>query len=316
MIYILPLLDRKLEKGVTNGQKAYASETVYYTDYYPFGFPMPKRFGRTLYRYGFNGQEKDNEIYGDGQSYDFGARLYDTRISRWFSVDPKYNNYPYISSYSFALNNPLLFKDILGEKIYIYYQNEAGENLMYEYGSKIEVPDNAFVQNSINALNTLIETKSAQGDIEFFKNSEKYNVYLNQSISNRAEFTIGSAEVNSVTIANVGKRMSLFWNPEKAFKNKVTGKVILPIISLYHEFRHYKNAIDNPLDYLNRRNTSFEGSINEKWSDAEEKYNIETFEHPLSRELDMDLRNRHNNLDIEYDIFKSDSSTEINKEIE
>ncbi len=31
------------------------------------------------YRYGFNGMEKDDEISGSGNSYDFGARTYDPR---------------------------------------------------------------------------------------------------------------------------------------------------------------------------------------------------------------------------------------------
>lgn len=30
-----------------------------------------------VYRYGFNGYEKDDEIKGSGNSYDMGARLYD-----------------------------------------------------------------------------------------------------------------------------------------------------------------------------------------------------------------------------------------------
>ena len=39
------------------------------------------------YRYGFSGMEMDNEIKGDGNSYDFGARLYDSRLGRWLAVD-------------------------------------------------------------------------------------------------------------------------------------------------------------------------------------------------------------------------------------
>ena len=107
------LLDRKVEKGVTNGEMGYSPEMYFYTDYYPFGFPMPKRFGRTLYRYGFNGQEKDNEIYGDGQSYNFGARLYDSRLGSWWNVDPELN--PSLSPYIFSNNNPILFMDPNGE---------------------------------------------------------------------------------------------------------------------------------------------------------------------------------------------------------
>ena len=39
------------------------------------------------YRYGFNGQEKLDEIKGYGNSLDFGARIYDPRLGRFLSVD-------------------------------------------------------------------------------------------------------------------------------------------------------------------------------------------------------------------------------------
>ncbi|WP_317044843.1 RHS repeat domain-containing protein, partial [Flavobacterium columnare] len=57
--------------------------------YYPFGSLIPNRHGASnQYRYGFNGKEKDDELKGEGNSYDFGARLLDPRIGRWFSPDP------------------------------------------------------------------------------------------------------------------------------------------------------------------------------------------------------------------------------------
>lgn len=51
---------------------------------------MPNRnFSDEGYRYGFQGQEKDDEIKGEGNSYDFGARMYDPRVGRCLSYDPK-----------------------------------------------------------------------------------------------------------------------------------------------------------------------------------------------------------------------------------
>ena len=60
------------------------------------------------YRYGFNGQEKIDEQYGiEGTAYDFGARLYDSRLGRWMAVDPLASEYPAVSPYAFALNTPI-----------------------------------------------------------------------------------------------------------------------------------------------------------------------------------------------------------------
>ena len=82
-------------------------------DYYPFGMPMPGRsFSSNQYRYGFNGMEKDDEMgKGDGNSYDFGARIYDPRLGRWLAVDPLTKKYPHLSPYNFVTNNPIIFVD-------------------------------------------------------------------------------------------------------------------------------------------------------------------------------------------------------------
>lgn len=46
------------------------------TDYYPFGMVMPGRtYSTDNYRYGFNGEEKDNEVSGSGNQYDYGFRI-------------------------------------------------------------------------------------------------------------------------------------------------------------------------------------------------------------------------------------------------
>jgi len=69
------------------------------------------------FRYGFNGQEKDDEIKGSGNSVDFGARIYDPRIGRWLSIDPLSHKYPGYSPYSFGLDNPVYFQDADGRVI-------------------------------------------------------------------------------------------------------------------------------------------------------------------------------------------------------
>jgi RHS repeat-associated protein len=75
-----------------------------YTDYYPFGYPISFRTHSSSYRYGFNGQEGDNEIYGDKLNYAFQYRMYDARIGRFWSIDPLKSSYPWNSTYAFAEN--------------------------------------------------------------------------------------------------------------------------------------------------------------------------------------------------------------------
>ena len=76
---------------------------------------MPNRHGSSdSYRYGYNGMEKDDEIKGDGNSYDYGFRHYDPRLGRFLSVDPKSSSYAFLSPYSYAANNPILLIDSFG----------------------------------------------------------------------------------------------------------------------------------------------------------------------------------------------------------
>lgn len=86
--------------------------------YYPFGMLLPGRHANTSdYRYGFNGKEMDNEIKGEGNSYDFGARMYDPRIGRFFSIDAYAEYFAGNSPYSYAMNSPLIFEDHNGDLI-------------------------------------------------------------------------------------------------------------------------------------------------------------------------------------------------------
>lgn len=89
------------------------------TDYYAFGSPMPGRnFNSPNYRYGFNGKEKDSEIKGEGNSLDFGARIYDPRLGRWLSVDPAFKSQPGWSPYKAFLDNPNFYTDPDGGQEY------------------------------------------------------------------------------------------------------------------------------------------------------------------------------------------------------
>ncbi len=63
------------------------------------------------HRYGFNGMPEDNELKGEGNSLDFGARFYDPRVGRFLSLDPLYNKYPNLSPYVAFADNPVMFVD-------------------------------------------------------------------------------------------------------------------------------------------------------------------------------------------------------------
>jgi RHS repeat-associated protein len=70
------------------------------------------------YRYGFNGKEKDNEVKGEGNQYDYGMRIYDPRVGRFLSTDPLQKQYPELTPYQFASNSPIEAIDLDGLEMY------------------------------------------------------------------------------------------------------------------------------------------------------------------------------------------------------
>ena len=87
------------------------------------------------YRFSFNGKEKDNEVNGEGNQIDYGARIQDTRLGRFLSVDPKAKSYPMLSSYQFASNTPIQAIDLDGMEAIIVHgtsQTQTGVHITPE----------------------------------------------------------------------------------------------------------------------------------------------------------------------------------------
>jgi RHS repeat-associated protein len=75
---------------------------------------------------------------GVGNSYDFGARMYDPRVGRFFSLDPMKATFPWQSPYVFADNSPVLKIDIDGKKGFI---------------KKIDGADDSHINKVVNEIN-------------------------------------------------------------------------------------------------------------------------------------------------------------------
>ena len=88
-------------------------------DYSPFGVQQD---GRTIsmdsYRYGFQNQEKDDEIKGAGNSMNYKYRMHDPRVGRFFAVDPLAASFPHNSVYAFSENSTLAFIELEGLEKY------------------------------------------------------------------------------------------------------------------------------------------------------------------------------------------------------
>jgi RHS repeat-associated protein len=96
---------------------------------------VPNRHGSTpAYRYGFQGQEKDDEIKGgEGNSDNFKYRMHDPRIGRFFARDPLATSYPWNSPYAFSENRVIDGVELEGQewKLVIHiYDPKHPDNLL------------------------------------------------------------------------------------------------------------------------------------------------------------------------------------------
>lgn len=87
--------------------------------------------GSSSYRYGFQKQEKDNEIYGEGNAISFTHRVEDTRLGRFFSTDPLTKKYPFYSPYSFSGNRVIDAIELEGLEPYILFKTEKDAALNF-----------------------------------------------------------------------------------------------------------------------------------------------------------------------------------------
>ncbi|MBL7129508.1 MAG: hypothetical protein ISS16_11070, partial [Ignavibacteria bacterium] len=114
------ITDRKLPV-INNGTvELYTADIKSGQDYYPGGMLQQDRsFSANSYRYGYQGSEKDDEITGvTGANFTTLFREGDTRTLRWWSTDPKANEQPWQSPYSYMDGNPIWFNDPQGDDLW------------------------------------------------------------------------------------------------------------------------------------------------------------------------------------------------------
>jgi RHS repeat-associated protein len=100
--------------------------------------------------------EKDDEVSVNGDSYDFGARIFETRLGRWLTIDPVSSKYPYLTPYAFVANSPVIAIDPDG-KLIIFVNGKigggsppAGEKY---WNSNVESGNSDFVQGAKHYFN-------------------------------------------------------------------------------------------------------------------------------------------------------------------
>ncbi len=271
---------------------------------YPFGSVIPGRSWSepslsATYKYGFNGKEKVDEIEGDGNAYDFGARIYDNRLGRWMSLDPLESEYAGISPYVFVANMPLIAIDPTGEKIVIVYKDANGVKQRYVYQPGVACTiKNDFVEQTVAAL-------------EYNRKADPEGL-VDQISAHKKTVNIHQVKHGKNDYADRWRRR-ITWAPRDGTnvaddEDKPTGKIQTPALALYHELGHFKIF----WFYSFRKKWKLnQERVDSKWENAHEKEVIEQIENPQALRLNLPIRTNHYGTDA-----ATENSTSTSKKVD
>ena len=212
--------DRKLPQG-TITVNSFEPDIITYSDYYPFGWIMPGRDGLSdHYRYGFQGQERDDEVKGSGNSINYKYRVHDPRIGRFLSLDPLAKEYPHNSPYAFSENRVIDGVELEGLE-FVHYNvirdNEYGQ-LHVQKADKVE--HSTWVHKLVDALG---------GNMEPFKvyvlnYKGRGYLFMDQNEMFKAEVSdlVDRPTIEAVkSIQNAASMLAKFTAPASAQSNPV-----------------------------------------------------------------------------------------------
>jgi len=180
-------------------------------DYYPFGMLMPgRKISFSEYKFGFNGMENDDEVKGQSNSIDFGARIYDSRLGRWLSIDPKGFLFPSETYYGFVKNSPILKIDIDGKVDYSY----TVRTVKNEDNSLTKIVDVKVIYKTVNLSSQEVTGANFAG--------------VQNTSTNLFNYESKASEINGVS--NVKINISVEFKLENNFENIKDGENALLIV--------------------------------------------------------------------------------------
>lgn len=193
--------DKKTPMNSGSVTVSYKPQVMSVSDYYSFGSEIAERsYDFSLqYRFGFQRQEKDNEIYGKGNAYYFKFREHDARIGRFWSVDPLDAKYPYWTPYQFSGNRVIDMMELEGAE-----PKEAGK----EIGEQREAPQQG-QEDKGNKLwgwdgkqwgYALPEVKIKPADIMISKNVDSYTI--SEKSKSILRYIMRKADIKKIVITS------------------------------------------------------------------------------------------------------------------
>ncbi len=233
--------DRKYgEDADTDGEvEWYKPNVLSETDYYAFGSEVKERSVSGGYKFGFNGQMRDDEIYGTGNANTAMFWEYDTRLGRRWNLDQAMN--PNQSNYSAFNNSPYFFNDIYGDdvdvsKIYekdkngsyknkgnilafeLFAATKAGKKYLLDHAEKGFKLNGVFVKN-LN-ISAEVEGKSSKNGVDV--SIDPYNDHPSAPATTNGEKNNNRLKIK-ISVDNIGSLNKL--SEKGGFRDKMLESV-------------------------------------------------------------------------------------------
>jgi hypothetical protein len=187
------------------------------------------------YIFGFNSQERDDEVSGTGNSYTAEFWQYDPRLGRRFNIDPKPNES--ISSYACFANNPIWYCDPDGDTVRYggfgdWVNSTLGRIFNREFSDKFKEWKNSqdvyTIQRDRGWKNKIVDAKP--DDHSALSDPSHHAVFY------RYGFGIGdmSNSITRSTFSTLSLPFSITYNIGKLGVGALSGLVLAPYSLLKH----------------------------------------------------------------------------------
>ncbi len=248
--------------GTDSSDMTYAAQVVEVSDYYPFGSPL---YGRRwepvkpLYRFGFNTQEKVNEISPDHYTAKYWE--YDARLGRRWNLDPKPQ--AGVSNYAVNMDNPIRWNDPDGDIVggdekgmqnYNKYRKEVNDRIgaIKNEMAKIDNPANEMFGKLKEQLDAYTKINVELDKLEKDPNNLYYirsDVKFENTVKGGQTYYAGEVEYDKKKIRQI--------NIDIAPTN-------FPLNPLAHEFKHAYQYYEGRLIFMKGTKEAFNSRELEK----------------------------------------------------